>query len=53
MVTVNIFGVDIYGYHTLIVGAIGISLFLIYRHRKNINRLLSKTENRFDKLRES
>jgi glycerol-3-phosphate acyltransferase PlsY len=47
----NIFGVDIYGYHTLIVGAIGISLFLIYRHRANISRLLSKTENRFDKLR--
>ncbi len=47
----NILGVDIYGYHTLIVGAIGISLFLIYRHRKNIQRLLSKTENRFDKLR--
>ena len=47
----NILGVDIYGYHTLIVGAIGISLFLIYRHRKNIQRLLAKTENRFDKLR--
>jgi len=47
----NIFGVDIYGYHTLIVGAIGISVFLIYRHRKNIQRLLAKTENRFDKLR--
>ncbi len=47
----NILGVDIYGYHTLIVGAIGVSLFLIYRHRKNIQRLLSKTENRFDKLR--
>lgn len=47
----NILGVDIYGYHTLIVGAIGISLFLIYRHRKNIQRLFAKTENRFDKLR--
>jgi len=47
----NILGVDIYGYHTLIVGAIGISLFLIYRHRKNIERLLARTENRFDKLR--
>lgn len=47
----NIFGVDIYGYHTLIVGAISISLFLIYRHRGNIVRLLSNTENRFDKLR--
>ncbi|MEI8134423.1 MAG: glycerol-3-phosphate 1-O-acyltransferase PlsY [bacterium] len=47
----NIFGVDIYGYHTLIVGAIGISSFLIYRHRSNIVRLLANTENRFDKLR--
>ena len=47
----NVLGVDIYGYHTLIVGAIGISLFLIYRHRTNIVRLLAKTENRFDKLR--
>ncbi|MEP7233695.1 MAG: glycerol-3-phosphate 1-O-acyltransferase PlsY [Ignavibacteriota bacterium] len=47
----NVLGVDIYGYHTLIVGAIGISLFLIYRHRANIVRLLSNTENRFDKLR--
>ncbi len=46
----NIFGVDIYGYHTLIVGAIGISVFLIYRHRSNISRLLSKTENKFEKL---
>ncbi len=46
----NIFGVDIYGYHTLIVGAIGISVFLIYRHRTNITRLLSNTENKFEKL---
>src|SRR5579872_1334163 len=47
----NVLGVDIYGYHTLIVGAIAISSFLIYRHRANIQRLLSKSENRFDKLR--
>ena len=47
----NVLGVDIYGYHTLIVGAIAISAFLIYRHRANIQRLLSKSENRFDKLR--
>lgn len=46
----NVFGVDIYGYHTLIIGAIGIALFLIYRHRTNISRLLSKTENKFEKL---
>lgn len=47
----NVLGVDIYGYHTLIVGAIAISSFLIYRHRANIHRLLTNTENRFDKLR--
>ena len=47
----NVLGVDIYGYHTLIVGAIAISAFLIYRHRANIQRLLTKSENRFDKLR--
>jgi glycerol-3-phosphate acyltransferase PlsY len=47
----NIFGVDIYGYHTMIIGAITVSAFLIYRHRGNIQRLLAKKENRFDKLR--
>ena len=46
----NVLGVDIYGYHTLIVGAVGIAVFLIYRHRSNISRLLSKTENKFEKL---
>ncbi|HET9137080.1 MAG TPA: glycerol-3-phosphate 1-O-acyltransferase PlsY [Candidatus Kapabacteria bacterium] len=46
----NVFGVDIYGYHTMIVGAIALSLFLIYRHRSNIARLLAKTENKFEKL---
>lgn len=46
----NVFGVDIYGYHTMIVGAIVISAFLIYRHRANIARLLAKRENKFEKL---
>ena len=46
----NVFGVDIYGYHTMIVGAIALSLFLIYRHRSNIKRLLARTENKFEKL---
>ena len=46
----NVFGVDIYGYHTMIIGAIALSLFLIYRHRSNITRLLAKTENKFEKL---
>lgn len=46
----NIFGVDITGYHTAIAFAIAISVFLIYRHRTNIVRLLAKTENKFEKL---
>jgi glycerol-3-phosphate acyltransferase PlsY len=46
----NILGVEISGYNTLIIGAIGISVFLIYRHRTNIHRLLTNTENRFDKF---
>jgi len=47
----NVLGVDIYGYHTMIIGAITVSAFLIYRHRANIQRLLENKENRFDKLR--
>lgn len=47
----NAFGVHITGYNTLIFFAIGLSLFLIYTHRTNVERLLAKRENRFDKLR--
>ena len=47
----NAFGVHISGYHTLIVFAIVLSTFLIIMHRKNIKRLLNKTENRFESLR--
>jgi glycerol-3-phosphate acyltransferase PlsY len=46
----NIFGVDINGYHTMISFAIGLSVFLIYRHRANIARLLARNEHYFEKL---
>ena len=47
----NIFHVDVEGYGTLIFFSIGISLLLIYTHRKNIKRLLEGTENRLINLR--
>ncbi len=47
----NAFGVHITGYPTLIFFAIGISLFLLYTHRSNVERLLEKRESRFEKLR--
>ena len=47
----NAFGVNIIGYNTMIVFAIGLSVFLIYTHRSNIVRLANGAENRFDKLR--
>ncbi|HEY6172444.1 MAG TPA: glycerol-3-phosphate 1-O-acyltransferase PlsY [Candidatus Kapabacteria bacterium] len=46
----NFFGVEITGYHTAIFFAIGLAVFLVYRHRANIVRLLAKTENKFEKL---
>ncbi len=46
----NFFGVEITGYHTAIFFAIGLAVFLVYRHRANVVRLLAKTENKFDKL---
>lgn len=46
----NIFGVEITGYHSAIFFAIGLAVFLIYRHRANIERLLEKRENKFEKL---
>lgn len=45
------FGVEITGYHTLIVFAIILAVFLIVMHRSNIKRLLNNTENRFEKVR--
>jgi glycerol-3-phosphate acyltransferase PlsY len=46
----NIFNVEIYGYKTLIVFSIAVSLLLIYNHRSNIKRLLYGNENRFENL---
>lgn len=42
----NLFHGELYGYNTLIFFSIGMSVLLIYTHRKNIKRLLSGTENR-------
>jgi len=47
----NVFHVDIPGYHTLIFFSIATSLLLIYAHRSNIKRLMTGTENRFEKVR--
>jgi glycerol-3-phosphate acyltransferase PlsY len=46
----NIFKVEIYGYKTLIVFSIALSVLLIYNHRSNIKRLLYGNENRFENL---
>lgn len=46
----NIFKVEIYGYKTLFVFSLIVSVFLLYNHRENIKRLLTGRENRFDKL---
>lgn len=42
----NVFGVDIYGYHTLIWFSISVSLLVIYMHRENIRRLIQGTERK-------
>ena len=47
----NIFHVEVEGYGTLIFFSIGISLLLIYTHRKNIKRLLEGTESRLISMR--
>lgn len=46
----NIFKVSISGYSTLIIFSIILSLIIIYTHRSNINRLITKKENRFSNL---
>lgn len=46
----NIFKVEISGYNTLIFFSIAVSVFLLYNHRDNINRLLRGNEHRFDDL---
>jgi len=47
----NVFMVDIQGYNTLIFFSLGISLLIIYTHRKNIARLLKGTELKFSTSR--
>jgi acyl phosphate:glycerol-3-phosphate acyltransferase len=42
----NIFHGSLYGYNTLIFFSMGISLLLVFTHRKNIKRLVAGTENR-------
>ena len=42
----NLFHGELYGYNTLIFFSMGMSVLLIYTHRKNIRRLLTGTENR-------
>jgi acyl phosphate:glycerol-3-phosphate acyltransferase len=46
----NIFKVGIVGYSTLIIFAISLAVLIIYTHRTNIERLIAKKENRFNKL---
>jgi glycerol-3-phosphate acyltransferase PlsY len=46
----NVFRVSIVGYSTLIVFAIVLAFLIIYTHRTNIERLLAKKENRFNKV---
>jgi glycerol-3-phosphate acyltransferase PlsY len=45
----NIFKVEVDGYHTLVYFSLGVAVFLSYNHRANIKRLLTGTENRFEK----
>jgi glycerol-3-phosphate acyltransferase PlsY len=53
VVRVNIFNVEIAGYHTLIFFITGISLLVIFTHRANIKRLIEGTENRLTHFRNS
>lgn len=53
VVRVNIFNVQIAGYHTLIFFIMGISLLVIYTHRANIKRLVEGTENKLTHFRNS
>ena len=47
----NVFMAQVEGYGTLIFFSMGISLLIIYTHRKNITRLLRGTESRITGLR--
>ena len=47
----NIFGEQIQSYKTLIIFSLGVSILLIYSHRKNIKRLIEGTENKITSFR--
>ncbi|MPN37949.1 Glycerol-3-phosphate acyltransferase [bioreactor metagenome] len=47
----NLFRVDIKGYFTLIYFTLGFLLLVLFTHRSNIARLISGTENKFEKWR--
>ncbi len=42
----NMFGVNIQGYHTILPFSILLALFVIYTHRKNIERILKGSESK-------
>jgi glycerol-3-phosphate acyltransferase PlsY len=46
MIRENVFGAHIQGYWTLLPFLIVISLFVVFTHRKNIERLIKGTENK-------
>lgn len=46
----NVLHNNIPGYGTIIYLAVGLGMFLVFQHRKNIKRLLQGTENKFSKL---
>jgi glycerol-3-phosphate acyltransferase PlsY len=46
----NVFMAEVPGYNTLIFFSIGISLLIIFTHRKNIGRLLRGTENKIQRI---
>ncbi len=53
VVRVNIFNVEIAGYHTLILFIIGVSTLVIFTHRANIKRLIEGTEHKLTNFRNS
>lgn len=46
----NIFNIEIPGYHFMIFFFLGMSLLIVFAHRKNIARLARGTESKFPKL---
>ncbi|HRP01480.1 MAG TPA: glycerol-3-phosphate 1-O-acyltransferase PlsY [Candidatus Kapabacteria bacterium] len=50
MLRYNVFGADIPGYHILVYFSLSILVLVLFTHRTNIKRILSGTENKFQKL---